>query len=66
MTLSAPFCATIFLAVATSKHVDLAVVDIVVVILNKVCLMIFNICFLDSLIYRHLTKPMKSRGKLVT
>jgi hypothetical protein len=34
-------CATLFLEAATSKHIDLAIVDIVAVILNRVCLMIF-------------------------
>ena len=29
-------CATLFLVVATSKHVDLAIVDIIAVILNRV------------------------------
>ena len=31
--------------VATSKHIDLAIVDIIAVILNRVCLTIFYKCF---------------------
>lgn len=57
-------CAILFLVVATSKHVDLAIVDIVGVVLNRVCVMIFYRCFPDSLIYCHLAKPVNSRADL--